>query len=292
MAKFQLNGEEYYIDERLARDLDKKIVPDLSKKDEDAVFLIDGRERSGKSTFGMLIGGYIASKLGTRYDISNICLNPLEFRNRILSAQKNEVVIYDEAHRGMGSSRTLSEINNILKDLMMEMGQKNLFVLIIQPTFFLLDKYAALFRSRGLFHIYKRKRRKGFWCFFNEKNKMRLYMKGKKEFNYNCIKWPNYRGRFTSKYTINEAQYRDKKARSFKEVKRDTKNEHFLIQRNMLLWALHKELDLNPTNMAKLMKLYDIGLKRTTISDILKKIAREKGEIEKKSADSASNPEK
>ena len=57
---------------------------------------------------------------------------------------KNEVVIYDEAHRGMASARSLSEINKILKDLMMEMGQRNLFVVIVLPTIFLLDKYAHI----------------------------------------------------------------------------------------------------------------------------------------------------
>ena len=166
MVTFEFNGKTYYIDGRLKRDFDKKIIPDLLKKDKDAVFLVDGRERSGKSVWGMIHGAYMASKLKSKYDLSNICLDPLEFRNKILSASKREVIIYDEAHRGMGSARTLSEINNILKDLMMEMGQRNLFVFIILPTFFLLDRYAALFRSRGLFHVYERKGKRGYWCFF------------------------------------------------------------------------------------------------------------------------------
>jgi len=271
MATFDYNGKTYYIDGRLKADLEKKVVPDLKKKDKDRVFIIDGRERSGKSVFGMILGGFMAASLGSEFNTSNICMKPEEFRNKIETSSKNSVIIYDEAHRGMGSARALSEINNILKDLMMEMGQRNLFVIVILPTFFLLEKYVALFRATGLFHVYERRNKRGFWCYFNERSKQRLYMRGKKEFNYNCMRWPYYRGRFLDQYTISEEEYRVKKAQSFKQVNRELKSEKYLSQRNQLLYILAKEFEQNATNLGRLCKKYGVGLKRTTISAIIAK---------------------
>ena len=269
MARFEFNGEEYFIDNRLQVQLDKKILPELKKKDKDNVFIVDGRERLGKSVFAMNLGAYAASQLNSEFNLSNICMNPTEFRTKIEKAQKNQVVIYDEAHRGMASSRALTEINNIMKDLMMEMGQMNLFVIIVLPTFFLLDKYAALFRSTGLFHIYENKRRRGFWVYFNRKNKLKLYIKGKKEFNYDCMKYPFFRGRFFDRYPVDEEGYREKKRKSFKSKPRISKNEVLIEQRNVLLCYLHEKRKLSSIKLEKILKAGDTTLNRRQIQRIL-----------------------
>jgi hypothetical protein len=269
MATFEFDSETYYIDGRLKNDFDKKVIPDLSKKDKDRVFIVDGAERSGKSVFAMIKGAYMASQLKSPFNITNICMTPEEFRNKIESSTKNEVIVYDEAHRGMGSARALSEINNILKDLMMEMGQRNLFVIIVLLTFFLLEKYVALFRAAGLFHVYERKAKRGFWCFFNNKNKLKLYMRGKKEFNYNCMRWPNYRGRFLNQYPIDEKEYRAKKGASFKGRKRTTRNEQYLEQRNLCFYILNKEYGLNPTDISKMLKYYGFKMTNAMIGKVL-----------------------
>jgi hypothetical protein len=272
MVFFQFNGKKCYIDKRLKRELDGKIIPDLKKKDKDVVFGIDGKERIGKSVFAMGLGAYISSILETEFNSSNICMTPLEFRQKIEKSKKNQVVIYDEAHRGMASSRTLSEVNKILKDLMMEMGQKNLFVLIVLPTFFLLDKYVALFRTTGLFHIYENKRRRGFWVFYNEKRKQTLYMRGKKEFNYNCMKFPRFRGRFFDQYPIDETEYREKKRKSFKSKPRLTKAEVLIEQRDILIWIIHEKYDLDTKEIEKIMKKHKNALSLRRIQEIIAKM--------------------
>jgi len=256
MVAFEFNDKQYYIDNRLKTQLDKKVIPDLKRNDKDAVFVVDGEERSGKSVFSMGMGAYISAAFKKNFDLSNVCMDPLEFRSKIETAGKNEVVIYDEAHRGMASARSLSEINKILKDLMMEMGQRNLFVIIVLPTIFLLDKYAALFRARGLFHVYENKRRRGYWTYFNKKNKLLLYMRGKKEFNYNCMKYPYFRGRFYNQYPIDEALYREKKGNSFKTSEKTTKTEKFESQRNLLYWIMYNEYDIPVQQIVNQLKIY------------------------------------
>jgi hypothetical protein len=271
MVTYVVNGKTYYIDGRLQRAIDE-VVNELAKKDKDSVFVVDGEERVGKSVFAMGLGNYAAYKLGTKFDITNITLAPEEFRSRVMNAQRKEVIIYDEAHRGMSSSRSLSEINNILKDLMMEMGQRNLFIIVILPSFFLLDKYAALFRSRGLFHVYERRKQRGFWCFFNRKKKLKLYQYGKKDLNYNCMRWPYFRGRFIDSYPIDEIEYRKKKSESFTEKKRTTRGEVWMAQRDQLIWILHKELNIGEQKLTKLLKSYNIPLQHSIIGDILTKM--------------------
>ncbi len=270
MTTFEFNNKSFYIDGRLYKKIVEDIVPDLAQKDKDAVFVIDGRERLGKSVWGMIFGSCVASLLKSPFDLSNICMTPLEFRNKIETANKNEVVIYDEAHRGMGSSRALSEINNILKDLMMEMGQKNLLVIVILPTFFLLEKYVALFRARGLFHVYERKKKRGNWVYFNEQRKQQLYMKGKKEFNYNCMKYPKFRGRWLNQYPINEEEYRKKKAQSFKGEKRLTKNEKFMEQRDGLIHIINNELGYKASEISKALKRIGFSMTEQNISKIIR----------------------
>ncbi len=273
LATYELNGRTNFIDNKLKEQLDRKVIPDLKKRDKDNVFLVDGGERIGKSVFTQSPAGYIASQLNTNCGLSNICMTPEEFRKKIENAKKNDVVIYDEAHRGMGSAGALSEINRILTDLMMEMGQKNLCVFIVMPTFFLLQKYTALFRSRGLFHIYERNNKRGYWVYFNQKNKLRLYKGGKKEFNYHCIKWPRFRGRFFNKYIVDEELYRKKKAESFKRSSADrkTKYEKYIKQRNRLLYGIYKDYGLSLEDLSKFCKVNDVQLKKTQISMIIAK---------------------
>lgn len=268
MVVFEYKGKSAYIDGRLKTQLDTKIFPDIKKKDEDVVIIIDGEERSGKSKLADQLAGYAALVLGVDYNISNICFTPEEFKAKVKSSDKNTVIIYDEAHRGMGSRRSMSEINNILVDLMMEMGQRNLLVIIVLPTFFMLDRYAALFRARGLFHIYRKKKQKGFWVYFNKKSKLKLYINGKKFMNYNCMKWPRFRGRFYDQYIIDEKEYRDKKNESFVVEEKLTKADKYKWQRDALLYLFSHEMKLKPGKITKLCKTVGYSIDNKTVYNV------------------------
>jgi len=270
MVVFNYKGKDFYMDNRLDKDLRTKIYPDLMKNDKDNVFLVDGNEGSGKSKFADIMGAHAGLHMNCHYDLDCVCLSPEQFRNRIQTCPKRTVVIYDEAHRGMGSRRALSEINNILIDLMMEMRQKNLFVIIVMPTFFLLDKYAALFRSRGLFHIYEKKRKRGFWVFFNEKNKKLLYILGKKLLSYDVMKYPRYRGRFYDQYSMDEDEYRSKKMQVFQQKPSITKAEDFKRQRDLILKAWYKDIGVSMLQFTKKVKKAGVKLERTQLTNITK----------------------
>jgi hypothetical protein len=264
------NTYEYFIEPRLKNQLDKKVIPTLTKNDEDYIFVIDGEERSGKSVLGMQIGKYIDNSLS----LDRICFTPDEFRKAIINAEKGQCIIFDEAYRGLSAKGALTEMNRLLVSLMMEMGQKNLCVIIILPTFYLIEKYVAIWRARGLFHVFRnRNGQKGYFVFFNKKKKKQLYLKGKKDYSYRYVK-SRFKGRFYGKYVIDEQEYRKKKAKSLKEGYKQTRQEKYMEQRNILLYILNKEFNLSSLRIQELCKIYQLPLKKSQIIDILSKMRR------------------
>ena len=258
---------EFYVDDKLKNQLDKKVKVALDKKDEDYVLVIDGDERAGKSVFGMQLARYIDPS----FSLDKVCFTPDEFRKAILNAkEKDECIIFDEAYRGLAAKGALTEVNRILVSLMMEMGQKNLFIIIILPTFYLLEKYVALWRARGLFHVFRSKGRKGYWVFYNKRKKKTLFLKGKKDYGYNYAK-STFRGRFYNKYCVDKDSYIKKKSESLKKGYKTTRQEKFKEQRDRLLYLIRKQYGLSLNELSNVCKLYDVRLKKTQLSDIIAK---------------------
>lgn len=186
------------------------IAKDVVKKDWDMVFIIDGVEGGGKSVLAQQCAKYCDPD----FSIERICFKPGEFRKAILTAGKYQAIVYDEAYTGLSSRAAMSLINKTLVSLLAEIRQKNLFVFIVMPCFFDLDKYAALWRSRALLHVYVGENwSRGLFAFYNSQKKKELYMLGKKFYSYKKPT-PNFYGRFYNHYTVDEAEYRKKKKES------------------------------------------------------------------------------
>jgi len=127
---------EYMIDEKLKNRTDEKIKKVLKLNDKDFFAIVDGAEGSGKSWFAIQWAKYVDHSL----DLSRIVFTPEEFREAIQKAKKGQAVVYDEAFTGIGSRSSLSATNRMLVSLAMQIRQKNLFVVLVQPSVFLLDK--------------------------------------------------------------------------------------------------------------------------------------------------------
>lgn len=194
-----------YIDGYHKQNLDvaRKIV----KKDWDMVFVYDGYEGTGKSVKCMQDAYYCDPTL----TLDRITFNPDDFKKAVMSANKYEAVVLDEAYGGLSSRGAMSGINKAITQMLTVIRAKNLFIFIVLPTFFDLDKYVALWRSRALIHVYTGADfKRGFFEFYNKDKKKMLYVTGKKLYNYSGVK-PNYRASFTNHYVVDEAEYRKKK---------------------------------------------------------------------------------
>lgn len=278
-TKIIQNSEEqkqYYIDKRLEKTINKTIIPSLMKNDKDYVIAIDGKEGSGKSTLALQIGKCVDPTL----DLSRVVFDAESFKEAIYKAKKGQVVIFDEAFTGLSSRSALSPVNKALISLMMQMRQKNLMVIIVLPTFFLLEKYVALFRTRFLIHVYENKGRRGYFRVYNSKKKKYLYLFGKKTLSYGSKKdkhfvYTRFKGKFYGKFALGdssvEKKYRKKKEKALIESEKNPMTSgqiKYREQRDLLLFLLRKSSKMKYAELSNLLGDYDFSLSIAQIGQI------------------------
>lgn len=266
---------KYSMSSRLKESLDNKVIPSLHKKDKDCVVVVDGAEGSGKSTFAMQLGKYVDPSL----NLARVVFNPEEFRSAIFKAKKGECVIYDEAFTGYSSRSSLSPVNRVLVSLAMQMRQKNLFVIIVLPTIFLLDKYMALFRTRSLIHVFESKGKRGYFKLYNRRVKKYLILAGQKTLSYNhkTVR-TNFRGRFYGKFALGdekiEKEYRTKKEKALMESEKNPMTAaqvKFREQRDLLIYLLRKNMNITYKQLTELLLDYDFSMSFQQIAKICTK---------------------
>lgn len=271
----------YSMSIKLKGNLDNKIIPSLLANDKDYVIVVDGREGSGKSTFAFQIGKYVDPTL----DLSRVVFGPEEFREAILKAKKGQCIVYDEAFTGFSSRASLSPVNRVLVSLSMQMRQKNLFIIIVLPTIFLLDKYMALFRANSLIHVYETRGKKGkpsnrgYFKVYNFEKKKKLILGGSKTMTYRVKGLhTGFRGRFYGKFALGDEEM-EKKYRKMKEealansekTSMTSAQVRYREQRDLILYLLRKTSKMSYQSLANLLLDYDLDLSFVQISRICAK---------------------
>ncbi len=205
----------YYMPPEIKRQLDnsKKIVMEA---DQDRIFIITGREGSGKSWLAMQLAAY----LDNTFCLDDVCFDSDSFGKRIKRVNKLKAIVFDEAFTGLSSKGALSKENKKLIKILIECRQRNLFLFIVLPSIFILDRYITLFRSHGLFNvaISRKDFKNRYYKVYNYQNKHTLYILGQKYMSYAKPKiWKKYRfyGKLPS--SILKEDYQKKKRESFKE---------------------------------------------------------------------------
>jgi len=265
----------YSISSRLKRNLDKNVIKALEKENKDCVMIVDGREGSGKSTLAMQIGKYCDPTL----DLSRIVFSPEDFREAILKSKKGQCIVYDEAFTGFSSRGSLSPINKVLVSLAMQMRQKNLFIIIVLPTIFMLDKYMAMHRTKALIHVFESKGNRGYFRLFNDKKKKLLLLFGSKTMSHSVKQaWTNFKGRFYGKFVIGdkevEAEYIKKKEISLEDSEKTSMSSaqvRYKEQRDLVLWLFKKYTSMTYKEMENLLFDYEFKLSFQQISKICAK---------------------
>jgi len=213
---------DYHIGNSLVNLWERNSLHNMKKKNSDRVYIVDGRERIGKSIWTIqqmcaIEPGLLESpeKL-----VSRICFTPEEF-NKVARETKNGVFAFDEAFRGLSSRSAMSKINKKIVQTLMEMGQNNNIAFIVLPSVFLLDIYPAMLRSDGLFHIHESKKSKQ-RCFtgYNRADKNKLYQWGAKRGWSYPFSSP-FKGHFSKKFPGGEEfekAYLKKKADALRDM--------------------------------------------------------------------------
>jgi hypothetical protein len=268
----------YFMEDRLKLNLDDKVIPALQQKDKDILLIIDGHEGVGKSYLGFQIARYI----DPTFNLNRVVFNAEDFRQAILKAKKGQVVIYDEAFTGLSARSSLSGVNKVLVSLMMQMRQKNLCVILILPTLFLLDKYAGIFRSKALIHVFEVKGTRGYFRVYNQKLKKLLYLFGSKTYNYapkigqgKKKLFTRFRGRFYGVFALGdediEKDYRERKMKALEDTEKDPMTSaqvKFRQQRDTCIYLLRKEMKMSYRKLAEYLTNYDFDISFAQIRSI------------------------
>lgn len=264
--------DHFYMDETLKKNLDE--IKKAVTNDWDFVLVIDGIERAGKSVFAQQLAYYLDPTL----NIDRIVFSPEEFRKVCLKANKYEVIIYDEAITGGNIRQAMDKINIAINSMLGQIGQKNLFIIVVLPTFYDLDRYIALFRSRVLFHIYAKSFTDRGYLNVYKNNKNKIWSYFRKTFYY-PENMKDFRCQFTDTYAVSEVEYREKKALSLTKIDEKGEEENpqrvkFTNQRNDLIYKMYKDKLYKVPEIAKYLKI-----DKRTIYSILDEVKERRGEV-------------
>lgn len=203
------NNKPLYMDGYLSANLDD--IKKLIRRDRDYIFCVTGYEGSGKSCFTFQMARYV----DPTFELSRICFSAEEFSKQVMKAEKYQCIVYDEARSGLNARRAMSSINVTLTNMLAEIRQRNLFIFIVIPNFYDLDKNIALWRARGLFFCSEVEGERGYFRYYNREAKKSLWCFYKRSNDY-PIQRCSFYGRFPEWYAIPEQAYRDKKSKALK----------------------------------------------------------------------------
>lgn len=277
----------FYMDGALAQQIEiaaKNVI-----KDWDFTIIITGggEVRVGKSVLALQIAVYWSYLIWKLHGIKV----PFEIRKNIvfqwnkLIKMGNELgetskfcaLLYDEAGETMEGTKTMSKELRAVRDYLRECGQYNFLNILVLPEFFDLPKGIAMTRSIFLIDVYYNPTdegifERGYFKFYSRKNKKYLYMKGKKDLNYNAHVY-NFNGRFTNFYPINEQEYRLMKQEALRE--RETNKRDVNLEMRNVSWAmLNKNFGMSQPEIAELMfKKTGVVISKQAISHAIKQYA-------------------
>lgn len=210
LKKYHVNiqGKSYYMDLALKANLDDLKL--AVKNKWDGVFVLDGMEGSGKTKFAKSILYYLTDG---RFKITDIFFTPEQFEQWVDQAQPGDGGLWDEFVLGGMSEEALTRMQISIVKKMTLIRKKRLYIALLIPYFFMLKSYFAVARARFLLHVTSPDGiQRGYFRFYNYKQKRQLYFKNKKNWSYDGVA-ASFHGRFTNYegMFVNEDEYEEKK---------------------------------------------------------------------------------
>lgn len=206
-----------YLDGYLKMRLDA--MKSLQRKQFDSPMICDGEVGVGKSRFLMTIGYYLAD---TKFDEKNICAGNQDAIEKMRKLPDGSAILIDEGSLVFNAKETMRREQVRLTKILDVCRQRRFYILVACPSFFDLNKYIAVFRSRFLIHCYTdTKFVRGRFAYWGTKKKKILYSIGKK--NFGSYKKPkaDFIGRFMDFNPIWVKKYEAIKRKSMEEALAD-----------------------------------------------------------------------
>lgn len=289
------------MDDRLKLQIDVLLKNITNDWDFTIIITGQGEVRVGKSVLAMQIACYWAYEIWKRYNIK-VPFNTEDnfvFEGEKLIKKGNELgkehkyapLIFDEAGADLEGRKTMQSSTQAVLDFFRECGQYNLLNILVLPEFFDLPKGIALSRSIFLIDVFYTANdnaifERGKFNFYSRRSKKWLYLKGKRDLNYSCVKsdFGSRYGKFVKFYPIDKSAYELMKLEALKRRETKVRNK-FQVQRDALIYLLCGEkyetseitLTKSKTIMSqtqltqRLEQLTAVFVAQQTISDALKR---------------------
>lgn len=262
----------FYMSNFLRMNLDG--IPSFLNKAWDVVGIVSGhgKVRIGKSTAALQTAYYIAWLLAggrmecdsqgrvlniksptkpVNFGMDNIVFSPDQLMDKAAKLYqkcgKNQVIVYDEGRAGLDSAAAMTNINKAMQDFFQECGVYGHVIIIVLPNFFKLHEDYAIHRSLFLIDVFADQNfKRGYFNFFNERQKEWLYALGKKKIGvyqkYSAAK-PNFWGRFTKWLPVDKDEYEKAKMEAIKKKKATRMEKKWKRQRDVAFYLLNRKCD-------------------------------------------------
>ena len=283
----------FFINTTLKQNLDNYYIAAVKAK-WDGVMLITGMEGSGKSTTAFSVAAYVdptfPGKLlndgTTRRSCDRIVFTVPQFKYAVEHSSPCQAIVWDEFILGGFASDALSQMQKELIKLMVTIRKKNLFIILVVPTIFLLRKYFVISRSRALIHHYTPDGiTRGLFRFYSYDSKRVLYIRGCKEWDMGAAK-ADFKGETinTSGYFFDGKEYEEKKDEAIREMteapkkEKEERNAKQQLEKNRVDRIINQMYEQRATRTigyskeqfrADLKEEYGINLPKSTLRDRL-----------------------
>ena len=271
----------FWMDELIKEQLD--ILLKNIKNDWDFTIIITGggEVRVGKSVLAMQIGAYWSYQINKLYGLKipfsvkeNFVLDGkklIEIGNILGQKYPYSCLIYDEAGADLEGRKIMTSATQDVLDYYRECGQYDMLNILVLPEYFDLPKGIAISRSICLIDVYYSVNdenifNRGYFNFFSRRSKKQLYIKGKKDLDYMCVKY-DFNGKFSNFYPIDEKEYRKTKQEAL--TKRESKRRNkFQMQRDACWFLLTRDVGWTQEKLGiRMEQLTGMFVPHNTISD-------------------------
>lgn len=236
--------DDKYFDKTLTHMMDK--LYNAVCNNWDGLFYIGGVEGSSKSTIAFQLAWY----LDRNFNLNNIAFTGQEFINKCLNAKSGDCIVFDESYSVFNNRSYASSLTKKIVNMLTRIRSKQLFIIIVSPTFFDLNKYLIVHRARCFIRTYDIDFKRGQFAYYMFEKKNELYYKGKRDHNIHAAK-PTFKGRFTKWSPVDWNEYEKLKqiamiedVKDEKEVKQVVDVDKIKGDGNMelLLWLRSRSL--------------------------------------------------
>jgi len=232
-------------------------------QDFDLAVLIDGKEGSGKSVFAMQIAYFLDRDHSLDLE-TQVIFTPEQFKKAVNSLGPGKAIVWDEARAGLNRRRSTQQVNLDITDMLAECRQNNLFMVIVMPSFYDMDRNVAVHRSRLLIHCSydfggpdNRPLRRGFFRLYNEDGKQRLFENRELRYRYPYLPNMCFDGNFPHHYLVDQEVYRRKKREAVSRYTKIEQGVHGEVIGKLLVKLRDADLLVSPYG-DRLAKLFNV----------------------------------